>query len=105
MRLNAVPLSQSLDTLLALTVRVPHGAPHIPDQECLTSTTVVLRLSALTFHRKGGQRYAVWSARYSGRLSGPVAFVRHCYRGMQEVGAVYPGVPCDTQQWSPAEGF
>jgi hypothetical protein len=57
MRLNAVPLLQSLDTLLALTVRVHHSAPSIPDQGCLTSTTVVLRPSALTFHRKRGRGF------------------------------------------------
>lgn len=56
-RLNAVPLSQSLDTLLALTARVPHNAPSISDPECLTSTTMVRRLSALIFYRQRGQEF------------------------------------------------
>ena len=57
MRLNAVPLSQSLDTLLAWTTRVHHATQPIPDQECVPSTTMVRRLSALIFHRKAGQGY------------------------------------------------
>jgi hypothetical protein len=52
MCLNAVPLSQFPDTLLALTTRMHKDAQPRTEQEFLPSTIVVLQLGGLTFHRQ-----------------------------------------------------